>query len=365
MEPPRWRSRWVQPRRAPFDPVDLVEHEDLRQVGRADFRQHLVDLCHAFVAQRVGRVHDVQQQVGIAGFRQGRAERGDQGMRQVAHEADGVGQHRAAAGQVDAAHRGVERGEQLVGGVRLRTRHRVEQRGLAGIGVADQRDARQLAAHARPAHLRALHLHLVQPALQRLQPLLQHAAVELKLRLAGAAQADGAAALALKVGPAAHQARGHVAQLRQFDLQLAFVALRTLGEDVQDQPGAVDHAALQRALQVALLGGRQRVVDQDEVGPGRVRGGLDLLELAAADQRGGIGPVDTRAEYAGDRCAGRARKLGELLQQALVHRAAGMGLDQQRMFALAGSFKEHARASSSCHSASSEPWSPLPSPGCT
>ena len=80
---------------APSMPVDLVVDQQLRDVAGADFLQHLVDLGDALVAQRVGGVDHVQQQVGLARFGQGRAERGDQFVRQVAHEADGVGQHHA------------------------------------------------------------------------------------------------------------------------------------------------------------------------------------------------------------------------------------------------------------------------------
>jgi hypothetical protein len=80
-----------------------------------------------------------------------------------------------------------------------------------------------------------------------------------------------AAALALEVGPAAHQARGHVLELGQLDLQLAFVRTRALGEDVEDQAGAVDDAALGELLEVALLHRRERVVDQDQVGSSRWR----------------------------------------------------------------------------------------------
>jgi hypothetical protein len=51
---------------------------------------------------------------------------------------------------------------------------------------------------------------------------------------------------------------------------------RALGEDVEDQAGAVDHAALQRALEVALLAGRSAVIDQDEVSAGRVAAAFTL-----------------------------------------------------------------------------------------
>ena len=329
-----------------FDAVDLVEHQHLRQVAGTDFLQHLVDLGDALLAVRIGGVDDVQQQVGLARFAQGGAERGDEFVRQVAHETHRIGQHHRAAGQVDAAHGGVERGEQLVGRIGLGTGQHVEQRGLAGVGVAHQGHARQFAAHAGTAHLGALHFDFFQPLLQLLDALLQQAAIGFQLRLTGAAQADGTAALALQVGPAADQARGHVAQLRQFHLQLAFVAARALGEDVQDQAGAVQHAALQEFLQIAFLAGREREVDQHQVGAGRVGGRLHFLQLAAADQRGGIGTVDARGQQRGDAGAGRARQVAEFLGQAVVGTAAGMRLDQQRMLALAGSFKQWGRASS-------------------
>src|SRR3546814_1169401 len=85
----------------------------------------------------------------------------------------------------------------------------------------------------------------LEPPRKLLDALLQQPAVGFQLGFTRAAQADRAAALALQVGPAAHQARGHVAQLGQFDLQLALGAARALREDVEDQAGAIDHAPLQ------------------------------------------------------------------------------------------------------------------------
>src|SRR5690606_24148085 len=95
---------------------------------------------------------------------------------------------------------------------------------------------------------------------QLLHTLLQQASVRLELGLARPAQADGAAALAFQVGPAADQTGRDVAQLRQFDLQFALGAARALREDVQDQARAVDDPAFQRPLQVALLDRAERVV---------------------------------------------------------------------------------------------------------
>ncbi|MNW04927.1 hypothetical protein D3C71_2010940 [compost metagenome] len=50
-------------------------------------------------------------------------------------------------------------------------------------------------------------------------------------------------------------------QLRQLDLQLALMALRAQREDVQDEGDTVHHAQIEDTLQVALLGGRQGLVE--------------------------------------------------------------------------------------------------------
>ncbi len=106
--------------------------------------------------------------------------------------------------------------------------------------------------------------------------------VGLELGLARPAHAD-AALLPLEVGPAAHQPRRQVLELRQLDLELALRAVRALREDVEDQAGAVDDAAFERALEVALLRPGQRVIEDDEVGAGR------------AAQRAAISPTLPRA----------------------------------------------------------------------
>ena len=79
-------------------------------------------------------------------------------------------------------------------------------------------------------------------------------------------------------------------ELRELDLQLAFGALRALREDVEDQADAIDDAALERALEVALLRAGQRVIEDDEVGVGRGAPRGDFVDLAAAGEQRRIGP---------------------------------------------------------------------------
>lgn len=80
-----------------------------------------------------------------------------------------------------------------------------------------------------------------------------------------------------------------MAQLGQFDLQLAFVSTGTLSEDIEDQAGPVHYPALEQTLQVALLGRGQGMVEDDDVGVQHLDLGRDLFSLAAADKKFGTG----------------------------------------------------------------------------
>ena len=137
------RLRRVRRAARVVDAVDLVEHQDLRQVGGADLGQHAVDLVDVFVAPRIADVDHVQQQRRLARLGERGLERRHQLVRQLADETDGVGHHhRGVARQHDAPHRGIERREQLVGDVGVGAGQRAEQRGLAGVGVTHQRERR-------------------------------------------------------------------------------------------------------------------------------------------------------------------------------------------------------------------------------
>ena len=240
----------------------------------------------------------MQQQVGIDGFLQRGLEGLDEAVRQIADEAHRVGQRDAAADlrQEQLARGGVERGKQLVGRITARLDQGIEQRRLARVGVADQRDGKGVGALALAALRGTLALDLFEPLLDALDRFGDHAAVQLDLGFARAAACAGAALLALQVAPATHEARAQVLQPRQFDLQLALVAARTLREDFKDEHGSVVDRHAERALEVALLRGAERLVEQDFGGAGLLGEQLDLVGLAAAHEQGWIG----RAALAGD-----------------------------------------------------------------
>src|SRR5690606_12546044 len=130
---------------------------------------------------------------------------------------------------------------------------RIEQRRLAGIGVAHERDVEHIAAFALAALRGALLLDLDQPLARALDRLVDHAAIKLDLGFARSAARANAAALTLQVGPAAHQARGQVFQAGELRLELALMTARALAEDLENQQGAVGDAHVQMALEVALL----------------------------------------------------------------------------------------------------------------
>ena len=88
---------------------------------------------------------------------------------------------------------------------------------------------------------------------------------------AAAAGADPATGLAGEVATPAAQPLHQVLQLGQLDLRLALLGLRVLGEDVEDQRGAVDDLDLDPVLEVAQLAGRELAVADDGVGAGGLR----------------------------------------------------------------------------------------------
>jgi len=216
------------------------------------------------------------------------------------NEADRIGQQNLlAVWQRDLPRGWIQRGEQAILGQHASAGKRVEQRGFAGIGVANQRHNRHAAAAPALAILLAVAMDLFDLAFQQRDPVADHPPVELQLGFAGPAQAyhaagrcAAAAGLALEVQPLAAQARQQVLILCQLDLDAALVRARVGGEDIQDQPGSIEHLHLQYFLQVARLGRRQLIVEDHQIIFQLIAHCGDLFGLARPNEVLGEGPFE-------------------------------------------------------------------------
>jgi hypothetical protein len=90
-----------------------------------------------------------------------------------------------------------------------------------------------------------------------------------------------------------------------------------LGEDVQDEGGAVDDLHLDHALQAAQLPGGELVVADDRVGAGRRHQGRQLGRLARADVGRRIGPAAPLHQAVQHDRPGRLGQPGQLAQGVL------------------------------------------------
>ncbi len=119
-------------------------------------------------------------------------------------------------------------------------------------------------------------------------------------------------------------------QSGELHLDLALVRLRALREDLQDQPGAPEHAALELALEVALLRRRELVVEDHPAGVDRLRGAPDLGDLAAAGEELRVRPRAAPANLRVAADAGALRQPQELFGGVLGGRRAEIQAHQDR-----------------------------------
>ena len=129
--------------------------------------------------------------------------------------------------------------------------------------------------------------------------------------------------------PHAAHAGQLVLELGQFDLQLALRRVRVGGKDVEDQRGAIDHANLEAILEVALLGGRELIVDDEHLCLGGLELLFELIDLAGAEvglELGLIAPLDQLPNGFAERRVEEFGELGKIGLDALV--LTGDGRDE-------------------------------------
>ena len=130
--------------------VDLVDDEEFVEIGCPYLAQHLAYRRDLPVGIPIGCVYEVQQHVGFVDFFECRTERFDEFVGQPPHEADGVRHQRLPAPlQLELADGGVEGGKQSVLHQHIGIGQRVEESGLAGVGIAHDGNNGQSGTSAR------------------------------------------------------------------------------------------------------------------------------------------------------------------------------------------------------------------------
>ena len=178
------------------------------------------------------------------------------------------------------------------------------------VGVAHQSHGDGAVLFSPPVNDAPGGLHVLQLLLQTGNPPPDVPPVRFQLGFAGASGTDAAAqpGQGRTLSPQPWQ---QIAQLSKLHLQLALLAAGTLGENVQNQGGAVDHPDLAGFFQVADLGGSQLPVEDQQIHILLLAGLGRLLHHAGANTGGGVRgrPFLGQGE---DRL--RARGAGQLLQ---------------------------------------------------
>src|SRR5262249_11943411 len=181
-------------------------------------------------------------------------------------------------------------------------------------------------------------------------------AVRLEFLLTGAARADSAAESG-ELGAASGQAWQQIIQMRKFHLKLAFPAARVSREDVEDQLGTINHPAMRRAFDVALLNRAEVEVKDHERGLAQSCFGFELSELSPPDHCGRIELLAHLEDGGRHFRAGAARQLCELGQRFAFHLTRRERRPARRPF-YADADQEHAFAGIG-RSSGLHPWEAL------
>jgi hypothetical protein len=124
----------------------------------------------------------------------------------------------------------------------------------------------------------------------------EHAPIELELGLARTAPNANPAPLPLQMGPALDQSSREVLKPRQLNLELAFMAARPLGEDIENQFRAIKYRAVPQAAQVALLDRRELLIEDCQGSACCSQTGTHLFGFAGAQKQSGISPFTPRLD---------------------------------------------------------------------
>ena len=251
-------------------------------------------------------VDDVHEDVGFPHFVERTLESFDELGGKFADESDRVAQQEWNVLDDNLSDGCIESREEFIFGENVRLREQVHKGALAYVGVADKSEANHLSAmSALGAHLPVYFGKLF---FETGDSLLHDSAVGLDLGFAHTAAGTSSSPLSFEVGPHAGQARKHVIVFGQFHLHLCVGSLGPLGEDFQDEAGAVDYyAVLQESLNVTLLHAGEFVIEDAVTYVVGFAVFADFLDLTTSYIGGAVGTVDLLDEgfvalYSGSFC---------------------------------------------------------------
>src|SRR6202034_2665008 len=122
-----------------------------------------------------------------------------------------------------------------------------------------------------------------------------------------------------------------------FDLKLAFEGARALGEDIEDELAAVDHAQLQFIFEITGLSGAEGIVENRERRAFASGHLADLDSFALADKGAGVDRFEPLLNLARDfraRALGQRAEFGEGILGRNAVRVAQLDADQNRAFSV-------------------------------
>jgi hypothetical protein len=125
--------------------------------------------------------------------------------------------------------------------------------------------------------------------------------------------------------------------LREFDLEFAVVADCVLGENVEDQLGAIDHAQIEPLREVSRLGRAQDLIEDHEVDTALESMDHEFLEFSYTDDEARIHAITLLGYRIDDLYAGRLREFEEFGDVSLefVCRPTRRDRNQDRTFGAA------------------------------
>jgi len=144
--------------------------------------------------------------------------------------------------------------------------------------------------------------------------ILNAAAVGFQLRFTFTTAHADAAFLAGQVAPKAGQPGQQMLKLGEFDLELAFFGAGALGENIEDQRCSIEDFAVKDSFQIAALGWRKFIVENDgiDIGAPAVLG--EFVGFAFADESRGAGRGHTLQAISYDLTASSGCQFGKFLQ---------------------------------------------------